>query len=241
MKTNKIYAAAIIASMIISTTGCSTPADTTNAVPSNAMPATSEDTSAAQVHEDTSTAQNNDTTEAASQDNSNSGTADYVSSDSRITPVNINDYWISDSRFDFINYCRDQGATVKYLIEKDGGGYTFCLPEDLAGTGKTPLAIGASFYFGGGSSEYVHVDCPFGELSDTYWVTGANVSFHPCIGTSRSGGTDVRITIDDIGNTLSLSTINHLPVIFEYIMTLPYDATQQDVVNTFKAHYHDNE
>ena len=236
MKTFRIFVVMMAICMLM--TGCGKHTNPSTSTTPSGNPA---------VIADTNTTQNptsqdvNGTTETTSQGNTNSGTADWVSSDSRITPVSINDYWISDTQFDFINYCRDQGATVKYLIEKDGGGYTFCLPEDLAATGKTPIGIGASFYFGGGSSEYVHVDCPFGEFSDTYWVTGANVSFYPCIGTSRSGGTDVRITIDDLGNTLSLSTINHLPIIFEYIMTLPYDSTQQDLVSVFNAHYHDNE
>ena len=234
MKTFRIFVVMMAFCMLM--TGCGKHTNPSTSTTPSGNPAVINDTNDTQ----NPTSQDvNSTTEATSQGNTNSG--DYVSSDSRITPVRLEDYWISDTQFDFINYCRDQGATVKYLIERDGGGYTFCLPEDLAGTGKTPIGIGASFYFGGGTSEYLHVDCPFGEVSDTYWVTGANVSFYSCIGTSSSADADARIIIDDIGNTLSLSTINHLPIIFEYIMTLPYDSTQQDITNVFSAHYHDND
>ena len=179
----------------------------------------------------------NSTTEATSQGNTNSG--DYVSSDSRITPVRLEDYWISDTQFDFINYCRDQGATVKYMLQNEDGSLNYCLPEELASTGKTPIAITMFFYFGG-ESEYVSVECPFGDGSDQFWIYGAVATHEPCIGTSFSD-TNVRITIDDFGNTLSLSTINHLPIIYEYMMVLPYGSSVQTIHDTFSAHYQDIE
>lgn len=180
----------------------------------------------------------NSTTEATSQGNTNSG--DYVSSDSRITPVRLEDYWISDTQFDFINYCKDQGATVKYMLANEDGSIYYCSPEELASTGKTPLAIGGFFNFGG-DPEFVSVYCMLGSVSDAYYVNSDTARLEQCIGTSYSGGTDVRITIDDYGNTLSLSTINHMPAVFAYMMVLPYGATAQDIHDTFNAHYHDYE
>lgn len=227
----KIIALTLIGCMLISLTGCGEHTTPTSTVPSGVMPAASDDTSATQI---------DGTTKATSQGNSNSGTADYVSSDSRITPVSIADYWISDTQFDFINYCKDQGATVKYMLENEDGSIYYCSPEELASTGKTPLAIGGFFNFGG-DPEFVSVYCMFGNISDTYYVNSETARLEQCIGTSYSGGTDVRVTIDDYGNTLSLSTINHMPVIFEYMMVLPYGATAQDIHDTFNAHYHDYE
>ena len=228
----RIIALSLIGCMLISLTGCGSTPPPTNTVPSGVMPAASDDTS---------TTQDNGTTETTSQGATNSGTSDYVSSDSRITPVNINNYWISDTQFDYVNYCRDQGATVKYLLQEDDGSYNYCLPEELASIGKTPLAIGAFFYFGG-EKEYVSVFCPFGDaFSDQFWVSSDVTKFEPCIGTSFSEDCNVRIVIDDAGNTLSLSSVNHLPIIFEYMMVLPTNSTSQDITRTFYAHYNDND
>jgi hypothetical protein len=179
----------------------------------------------------------NGTTETTSQGNTNSG--DYVSSDSRITPVRLEDYWISDTEFDFINYCRDQGATVKYMFQNEDGSMYYCLPEELSSADKEPLAITMFFYFGG-DSEYLSMMCPFNDGSDQFWAKGSIAMLEPCIGTSFSG-TNVRITIDDFGHTLSLSTINHLPIIYEYMMVLPYDSSVQTIHDTFSAHYQDIE
>ena len=231
MKTFRIFVVTMAICMLM--TGCgkhTNPSTSTN--PSNP-------TVIADTNKQESTSQDvNSTTEATSQGNTNSG--DYVSSDSRITPVRLEDYWISDTQFAFINYCRDQGATVKYMLANEDGSIYYCSPEELASTGKTPLAIGGFFNFGG-DPEFVSVYCMLGSVSDAYYVNSETARLIQCIGTSYSGGTDVRVTIDDYGNTLSLSTINHMPVIFEYMMVLPYGATAQDIHDTFNAHYHDYE
>ncbi len=73
------------------------------------------------VVNDTSATQNSasqdagGTIETSSQDNANSD-GDYVSSDSRIASVNFDKYWISDTQFDLINYCRDQGAQLSIVF-----------------------------------------------------------------------------------------------------------------------------
>ena len=230
MKTFRIFVVMMAFCMLM--TGCGKHTNPSTSTTPSGNPAVINDTNDTQ----NPTSQDvNSTTEATSQGNTNSG--DYVSSDSRITPVRLEDYWISDTQFDFINYCKDQGATVKYCIPKDdNSGNTYCLPEDLSSTGKTPIAICAFFYFGG-DKEYVTVYWPFGDLSDQYWVTSDVAFYEPCINSIHSADDDVRIVIDNYGNTLSLSTINHLPVMFEYMMVLPTDATAQDIVNTFNAHY----
>lgn len=233
MKTFRIFVVMMAICMLM--TGCGKHTNpSTSANPSN--PAAIADTNTTQ----NPTSQDvNGTTEAPSQGSTNSG--DYVSSDSRITPVRLEDYWISDTQFDFINYCRDQGATVKYmLVDDNDGSVSYCLPEDLSSTsGKTVLAIGGYFNFGG-DPEYVSVYCQFGG-SDMYYVSGDSFRMAQYIGTSFSGDTDTIITIDNYGHTLSLSTINHLPVVFEYVMTLSYYSTEQDMRDTFSTHYHDNE
>ena len=233
MKTFRIFVVMMAICMLM--TGCGKHTNPSTSATPSGNPAVINDTNDTQ----NPTSQDaNGTTETTSQGNTNSG--DYVSSDSRITPVRLEDYWISDTQFDFINYCKDQGATVKYMLENKDGSIYYCSPEELASTGKTPLAIGGFFNFGG-DPEFVSVYCMFGNISDTYYVNSDTARLEQCIGTSYSGGTDVRVTIDDYGNTLSLSTINHMPVIFEYMMVLPYGATAQDIHDTFNAHYHDYE
>ena len=194
--------------------------------------------SVADETQDTEVQESADDTETTSRRTS-SGEGDYVSPDPRVTPVKFEDYWISEDKFDYINYCLDQGATVKYLILEADGSYTYCLPEELESTGKTPIAIGSFFDFGG-EQEYVSVYCPLDEsISDQFWVSGNNATLEQCLGRPYPDEQDARITIDDHGNTFSLSTVHHLPIIFEHMMFLSVDSTVTEIRDAFYTYYID--
>ena len=229
MKTFRIFVVVMAICMFM--TGCGKHTTPTSTVPSGVTPAA--------TTEDPNATQNNGNTETTSQGNTNSGTAGWTTSDSRITPVNIDDYWISDNKFDFVNYCRDQGADPKYLVRLEDGSNVACQPEELSSYQGELIAIGALYYFGG-EREYVYVYCQLG-IPESYWVKIDNGGYEVCQDLTYSSDDDVSIVIDDFGNTLSLSTINHLPIIFEYMMTLPRNTTAQEAHNVFNAHYHDND
>ena len=151
MKTFRIFV--VMMAICVLMTGCGKQTNSSTSTAPSGNTAAIDDTSDTQ---NTTSQDVNSTTEAPSQETAHSG-GDYVSSDSRITPVSIADYWISDTQFDFINYCKNQGATVKYMLENEDGSIYYCSPEELASAGKTPLAIGGFFNFGG-DPEFVSVD-----------------------------------------------------------------------------------
>lgn len=222
MKVFKPFVAATALCVLL--TGCGQSANTTNPTPGNS--AAVDDTKAT---EDTMTQASNSTTEAASETTSYTGVPDF-------TTVNMDDYWISDTKFDLINYCRDQGVTIKYYIYADDSHkkYTYCLPEDLPSTGQQPLGVYMYFYFGD-SRRFIQVIYGIG-LGETYTVFTDNGPVH-CLELSVSDEDNTWVTIDDYGTHLSLSMINNLPIMFEHIMVLPFDSTTRAVKDAFKEHY----
>lgn len=227
MKTFRIFVVMMAICMLM--TGCGKHTNpSTSANPSN--PTVIADTN---TQEPTSQDVNS-TTEATSQGNTNSG--DYVSSDSRITPVRLEDYWISDTQFDLINYCRDQGATIKYRIYADDShdSYTYCLPEELAASGQEPLAACMFFSFGV-PHEFIQMECSLG-YGDSFTIITETRDVL-CLGPNETDEDYVNIVIDDYGTTMSLATIRHLPTMFEHVMILPYNTTPENVTNTFNTYY----
>lgn len=222
MKPFKLFVAVTALGVLL--TGCGQPTATTN--PTSGNPVAVDETKAT---EDTTTQVSVSTTEATTQGNSSNGV-------SQIKTVNIDDYWISDTRFDLINYCRDQGATIKYRIYADDShnSYTYCLPEELSSTGQEPLAVCMFFSFGV-PHEFISLECPIG-YGDTYRILTETDDI-TCLGTTETDEDYTWVTIDDNGTHLSLSVINNLPVMFEHIMVLPYNSPKQVVSDTFKEHY----
>ncbi|MCR5385322.1 MAG: hypothetical protein K6E72_11925 [Saccharofermentans sp.] len=205
-------------------TGCDQSAATSNSAPD--ISAAADKTIAT---EDTTIQASSSTTGTTTQATSYTGV-------SEIKTVNIDDYWISDTRFDLINYCRDQGATIKYRIYADDShkSYTFCLPEELPSTGQEPLNVCMFFYFGV-PHEFLTLECHIAP-NDSYMISTETDTI-TCIGMSETDEDYTWVTIDDYGTHLALSTINNLPVMFEYIMVLPYNSPRQTVTETFKEHY----
>ena len=152
----------------------------------------------------------------------------------------MSNYWISDTQFDLVNYCRDQGATIKYRIYADDNhdSYTYCLPEELTASGQEPLAVIIFFYFGD-ESRSVSVECSIG-YGDNYTIKTETDKNILCLGPVETDEDYVWITIDDYGTHLPLSVINHLPTLFEHIIVLPYNTAPEDVTNAFDSYYDNN-
>lgn len=229
MKNFRIFVVMMAICMLM--TGCGKHTNPSTSATPSGNPAITNDTNDTQ----NPTSQDvNGTTETTSQGNSGNV---WSSSDPRITPVDMNNYWISDTQFDLVNYCRDQGATIKYRIYADDNhnSYTYCLPEELAASGQEPLAVIIFFYFEG-DFRSVSVECSIG-YGDSYTMKTETDGNILCLGSVETDEDYVWVTIDDNGTHLSLSVINHLPILFEHVIVLPYDTAPEDVTNAFNTYY----
>ena len=92
------------------------------------------------------------------------------------------------------------------------------------------------FYFGEEDSRSVSVECSicYGDCYTIKTETDNNIL---CLGPVETDDDYVWVTIDDFETHLPLSAINHLPIMFERIMTLPYNTSPEVITNTFNTYY----